>query len=126
MHIQSVYILPPELIGNTTGLFLFRTKKLKNLGPRNMYSYLFTMDSLYLIQILVQYLQNSYNYDFTIQSELFCKMYQYFSYSLCPVSGYILGYISLDRCVAIRAPSKRFILRKTRNQLIYFLSVFLN
>jgi hypothetical protein len=123
------YIFPPfvlgiGLIGNIAGFIVMRSRKLEKVCPRVMYQYMFTMDALYLIQILFYYLALSYGKDITIISELSCKIYNYFNYSLCPISPMLLCYISFDRFIAIRSPSRKFIIRKVRNQFIYLMTVF--
>jgi hypothetical protein len=54
------YILPPFVFfigqsGNAMGVFILMKKKLKKIGPRSMYRYLFVMDSLYLLFLLESY-----------------------------------------------------------------------
>ena len=124
------YIFPPfilltGLVGNLCGFIVMRRKELTNLGPRSMYSYLFASDTLYLIQIIFQYLEYSYDIHLINASDTFCKIYQYFSFSLCPISCFILCYISFDRYISITYPSRRFILRKEKSQLIFYLIIFI-
>ncbi len=124
------YIFPPfilltGLVGNLCGFIVMRRKELTNLGPRSMYSYLFASDTLYLIQIIFQYLEYSYDIYLINASDTFCKIYQYFCFSLCPISCFILCYISFDRYISITYPSRRFILRKEKSQLIFYLIIFI-
>lgn len=48
----------------------------------------------------------------------------YVDYALAPISPMLLVYISVDRFIAIKYPSRRFMIRNERNQFIYFMVVF--
>ena len=51
-------------------------------------------------------------------------VYSYLKYAIYPISPMLLVYISLDRFITIKYPTKRFFFRRERNQLVYFLIVF--
>ena len=114
-------------IGNTTGFIVLSSKNLKKLGTRNMYKYLLVSDTLYLSQLIILYMQFGYGgvYDLTITSSLFCKIFNFLNYSMATISPMLTIYISIERYIAATYPSKRFLFKKNRNQLIYILIVIL-
>ena len=85
-------ILVLGLLGNCLGVATFIRKKFKNFqyGPKNIFIYLLIIDSLYLIQIVNNYLIYAYKIDTFASSEWACKSYFFFNYSLDPVSAYLL------------------------------------
>jgi hypothetical protein len=126
----SNYIFPPlifsfGLIGNLIGFKVMQRPKMLEIGPRNMYKYLFIIDTIYLVQIIVTNLQLSYNIDITLLSNSACKLWNYLTYSLDAQSVMLLVYISIDRYVSIKVPALRYFLRKRNNQLIYFIFIFM-
>ena len=117
-----VYIF--GLLGNIMGMVLLSvSKKLTKLGPKDIYMYLFLTDTVYLSQLIINYLQFGWGYDVTILSSIACKIYQYFQYSTDAFSPYLIAYISVERLVSIQYPGKKEYFRKRRNQFIYFLIV---
>ena len=60
-YIFPLAVLAFGLIGNTLGIIVLCGKDLKNIGPKRMYIYLFLSDSLFLVQILVNYFQLAHN-----------------------------------------------------------------
>jgi hypothetical protein len=124
------YLFPPlvllfGLIGNSLGLILLLNKDLINIGPRDTYRYLLISDSIYLLQIIVSNLEYSYDLNLSTLSNVSCKLWNYFNYSLAPISSWLIVYISLDRCISIQKPKWRFTLRNRRNQFIFFLIVLI-
>jgi hypothetical protein len=124
------YLFPPlvllfGLIGNSLGLILLLNQDLINIGPRDTYRYLLISDSIYLLQIIVSNLEYSYDLNLSTLSNVSCKLWNYFNYSLAPISSWLIVYISLDRCISIQKPKWRFTLRNRRNQFIFFLIVLI-
>ncbi len=99
--------------------------KMLEIGPRNIYKYLFISDTIYLIEVIVTNLQLSYNADITMISNFSCKLWNYLNYSLATQSSMLLVYISIDRYVSIKMPAQRFFMRKRNNQFIYFIFIFM-
>ncbi len=117
-----VYIF--GLLGNILGvLVLSSSKKLDKLGPKDTYTYLFLMDTVYLSQLIINYLQFGWGYDATIQSSIACKMYQYFQYSTDAFSPFLIAYISIERLISIKYPGKKELLRNKKNQFVFFMIV---
>jgi len=114
------------LIGNITGLFVIkRRKRLNKIGPRNIYLYLFCMDTMYLSQIIMPFLLFAFNIDMSTFNQFSCKLYQYLNYSLDTQSSMLLVYISFERLILIKYPTRVVILRKNNIQFVYFLTVFI-
>ncbi len=87
--------------------------KMLEIGPRNTYKYLFISDTIFLVQIIVTWLQLTFNIDPTIVSNVLCKLWWYLNYSLAAQSSMLLVYISVDRYVSIKMPAQRFFMRKS-------------
>jgi len=126
----SNYIFPPcilgfGLVGNLLGFTVMQRPKMLEIGPRNTYKYLFSSDTIFLFQMIVTYLQLSFNIDPALNSNVICKLLYYLNYSLATVSSMQLVYISIDRYVSIKFPALRYFLRKRNNQLIYFMFIFM-
>ena len=118
-------ILGLGLFGNSLGFKVMQRPKMLEIGPRNTYKYLFIMDTIYLLQLIVTNLQLSYQIDITLISNLSCKLWWYLNYSLDNQSSLLLVYISIDRYIAIKIPAFRFFMRKRNNQLIYFIFILM-
>ena len=52
-------ILCIAIAGNTLGCIVIRKPKLINIGPRNIYKYLFIFDTFFILQIIVSYIQHA-------------------------------------------------------------------
>ena len=120
-----IYLFPTlnlilGLTGNLLGLVLCSSKNLKKIGTLNIYKYLFVTDSLFLPQILINYLGYGFNLDLTLASVLSCKLVIYLNYFSAAISPWLLVYISLEKFISIKFPGKVF-LRKKRNQNIFYL-----
>lgn len=119
------FILPPLLLvfgsfGNIIGVvLLLQRKKLAILGTRKMYIYLFVVDTVYLLNLLIDYLENGFHLQLNAYSQLTCRLHLFFTYSLANVSPMILVYIAIERLIEIKYPMRRFMLQKNKSQLIY-------
>lgn len=125
------YIFPPlvlilGLFGNIFGYYLLKRPKMSEIGPRNTYKFLFSLDTINLIQIIVNYLQFSFKTDITIISNVSCRLWMFINYSLATPSSMCLVYISIDRYISIKLPAKRYFLRKRNNfyAMLFFNSLF--
>jgi hypothetical protein len=75
------------------------------------------------VQIIVTYLQYGYGLNFATLSDFSCKLWNFCNYSFATVSSYLIVYISLERCISLIQPAWKFILRKRKSQLIWYLIV---
>ncbi len=98
--IFPILILVIGLVGNYLGFKVMQRPKMLQIGPRNTYKYLFIMDTIYLIQIIVTCLQLSYDLDILIFSNVLCKFWYYLNYSLNTQSTMLLVYISIDYTIS--------------------------
>ena len=113
------------LIGNYLGFKTMQRPKMLEIGPRNTYKYLFISDTIFLVQIIISFLQLSLGIDPSILSNFACRLWNYVNYSLASQSSMLLVYISIDRYVSMKMPALRFFMRKRNNQLIYFIFIFM-
>jgi hypothetical protein len=90
-----ILVYPPlilifGLVDNTLGSMVLLHKDLINIGPRDTYFYLFFTDSFYLLQIILSNLQDTYHISLGNFSDLSCKLWNYFNYSMATVSSYLI------------------------------------
>ena len=125
------YYFPPAVfitgfIGNLFGMIVLSRKNLKSkLYMSHVYMYLLSSDMFYLItQLPITNLQQSYpSINPLTEAEWFCKLWMFSDWSLANISPMILLYISVERLVAVKFPAKRFLLRKTKNILLFTIVV---
>ena len=119
-------ILCIAIAGNTLGCIVIRKPKLINIGPRNIYKYLFIFDTFFILQIIVSYIQHANFTGYLNQTSiLICKLAIFINYSFAALSPLLIVYISIDRYISIQFPGKRFFLRKENTQLFYFIFVII-
>jgi len=120
-YILPILVIFFGLVGNFLGIFMFaKRKELKKLGPKHMYMYLFSTDTILLVQLIINYISFGWpDYDLTLMSVYVCKIYWFICSSSSPISPYLIAHISVERFVALKYPSKKSIMRSKRNQLIY-------
>lgn len=122
------YIFPPlilivGLIGNLIALSVLTRAKLKKIGTRYTYIILFITDTIYLFQIVINYLGYGFSLDLTTLSSHACKLYIYFNYSLGALSPWLLNYISMEKFISIKFPNRRLILKNKVVQISYFICI---
>ena len=122
-YIGPPLILALGLIGNTLGICNLSQKELKNIGPRKMYTFLLYTDLFYLLSIVVIYLQFAFDINLGNVSTITCKLWNYLYYTFATISSWLIVYISVDRCGCILRPAWRFMLRKRKTQLYWFIGV---
>jgi hypothetical protein len=118
--VLPIVILAIGLIGNLFGLFTALNKKLAKIGPTFILKCLFLMDTVYLLQIIGKILIFGFGIDLDIIYSLFCKLYQYISYSMAPQSPWLLSYISIERVISIKSPVRKNLFRNKKSQIIFF------
>ena len=119
-YIFPILIIVLGTVDNIFGLLVLNKKKLKKIGPVEMYKYLFIVGIVNFPKILQCYLHNFGIY-FENTSVMACRLTSYFWYITDPLSPMILVYISIERFILIKYPNKRLILNKKMNQYIYMI-----
>jgi hypothetical protein len=124
------YLLPPVILsfgmfGNLIGLKLLLHTRFQLMPSRSMFIYLFIFDAIYLLNLLVTYLEVTFGITITILTTITCKLQNYFSYSLASISPMILIFISLQRYFEIKYPNKQLLLTNNRVQLTYLISIII-
>ena len=122
-YIFPIIILLSGIVGNFFGCVVMWRKQLEKIGPQITYKLLFISDTLYLLQILVPYIQFSFGLSVILESELLCKICNYFNFSLAVISPMLVSFISIDRYISIKYPAKRFSFRTAKTQIIFYLIV---
>ena len=112
-YCMAPIILALGFVGNILGFTVLTRKRIHRIGPRSMYKYLFAADTFYLLLIVVNYLAYAFSYDLTISSKYFCKLYWYFNFVLGPISPLMLCYISVEKLISIKSPSRKFFMRRS-------------
>ncbi len=123
IYLMAPIILIFGLVGNFFGLLVLLGKNLVKMGPRGMFRLLFVMDIINLLSIIVNYLNSAFNINVQIISKYVCKFYVYIIVWFGPIPAYILIYISVEKIIATKYPARKYILRKTKTQIIYFLII---
>jgi hypothetical protein len=121
-----IYVFPPMIlcfgmIGNMVGLVVVSQKKMKKIGPRLTYLFLFLMDTIFLPLIIINHLGYAYGLDLLVVNSISCKINTYINFFLGAVSPWLLVYISVEKFISIQYPGKSFSFRSLKNQLIYFI-----
>ena len=107
-------------IGNLTGIGVLSRKSMRKMSMVSEYQYLLASDTFYFIHLPIVNLIFSYPHlDPVAHSVWFCKLFIYADFAFANLSPMLLIYISLERLVAIKYPTKRFILKKKKNILIF-------
>jgi hypothetical protein len=119
-NVFPILIIVLGTVDNILGLLVLNRKKLKKIGPVEMYKYLFIVGMANYPKILQCYLHNFGIY-FENTSVMACRLTSYFWYTTDPLSPMILVYISIERFILIKYPNKRVILNKKINQYIYMI-----
>jgi len=125
--LEAIFTLFGILSNLVALLVLIHSKRMKRIGTRNIYIFLFTSDSFLLfLMFLDNCALNIIEFDAVIQSILSCKLIPFVTRLLATVSPMLLVYISAERYISLNV-YMRVILRKQRSQRWYlFLIVVYN
>lgn len=124
--ILELIVFTIGLLSNFLALITFaKSKKLINIGSKNTYLYLFIVDSLFLIIMVLDRAFYFFGYDLITYSSITCKLYPYFNRILATLSPMLLVFISIERYVSLQDLSKKFILRDPKNQFIYLMIIII-
>jgi len=105
VNIFPPFVLFMGIIGNSLGFLILSRKRFLKLPIRNFMRFLSFIDTFYLLQIIADYLTNTFNMDIRMISASWCKIFTYFNYCLCPMSSWSLVFINVERMISITAPS---------------------
>ena len=116
------------LIGNLLGLItLFKRQQLQNkeIGPINLYRYIFITDSIIILSFIQVCLDKIYSTGFLLFSIYSCKIIYYFVFSFCSSSSFLLIFILIERYLSIKYPVESNLLRNNKTQFIYLITIFI-
>ncbi len=125
LYVLPLLILCFGLIGNTMGIVVLARKKMDEIGPLNTYRYIFIFDSIYILTIIVYYLQYSFSIDYIFSFNLTCKFFVYFVSTFSPISSLLLIYILIERYLSISYPVESNILNKNKIQSAYLIIIMI-
>jgi hypothetical protein len=111
--------------GNLFGIIVISQKKLKEIGPHNIFICMFTLDCIYFPLIFHPYMAYMFNINVTNMSSIACKTYWYARYSMAFISPMMNVYISVERFISITLPARKLFLQKNIVQNIYIASIVL-
>jgi hypothetical protein len=118
-HVLPLVILIVGLFGNSIGLKVLLHNTINSMILKRMYCFLLFFDLIYLTNLLVNYLEASYELTITITSSITCKIHNYFSNTFASISPMILAYISFERFIETKSPNLSEKLRSRKFQFAY-------
>jgi hypothetical protein len=115
------------LIGNLFGLVTLGKRKQEDsqIGPIQMYRFLFIADSINLLSFINVIMDKGYSTGIYLFSSFSCKLFVYLSISFYSLSSLILIYILIESYLSIKYPVESNLLRKNKPQFIYTIIVFI-
>lgn len=113
------------LSGCALGLIIFSKKHMHKIGPVYAYRLLFISDIINMIQMYDSYTNQLTGISPNSLNNIVCKIATYINYFSINLSPSLIVYISVEKLVSIRYPAKRFILRKKKNQILFFILILL-
>jgi len=133
MFEQFVFFIMPfmiiffGLIGNLLGLVTLGKRKQEDsqIGPIQMYRFLFITDSINLLSFINVIMDKGYSTGIYLFSSVSCKLFVYLSISFYSLSSLILIYILIESYLSIKYPVESNLLRKNKPQFIYTIIVFI-
>ena len=105
------------------GMLVFSRKKMRKIGPVFIYRCMFISDSIYLLNMINPFVLNLIGKSLTTISDLACKITLYLAFCFFTLIPMLLVYISAERIVSIKYPSKRFQMRQIKWQIAYIVAV---
>jgi hypothetical protein len=123
-YAMAPLVLSISLLGNITALVVFFKGKMKKIGPVLIYKFMFIWDIIFITQIVIFYLQYTFNLSLVTLTRFTCKLLGYFNQQSDTITPLLLIYISIEKYISLSTPSKHRKLNSTKNQIIYFICVF--
>ena len=112
-------------IGNTIVILVFRSKNIRKLSFSKFVMFMTISDTMGLIVILEKFLNDISFISMRNISDFSCQFFVYLAYAFNPISAWLMAYISFERFISIRFPTKSLSLKKESIQNIIILSVYL-
>lgn len=132
LNFTIYYIIPPLILiigttGNLFGIFTFHRSKLCKIGSKRIYKFIFVIDTLNLLNIIVMYMANGYGKDITLQTNISCKLAMYLNYTLAPMSPMLLIFNSIIKLISTKRQleSLLFWLKTKYVQFIYAIGIII-
>ena len=121
----ALLILIFGLLGNILGLVVFTRKNLSKFPTKNIYCSLAIFDTIYLVYRIIGEVTTDNGISIYLISNMWCKIFRYFRYSLGPISAWLLVYISIDKFISIQFPNFKLIkIIKFQNSVIFLIVLF--
>jgi len=123
--IMPLMIIFLGLVGNLLGLLtLSKNDQLdKEIGPINMYRYIFITDTILIFSFINVYIHKIYSIGFLSLSPVSCKLSFYLTFTFCSVSSFLLIYILVERYLSIKYPVESNLIRNNKIQFIYLITI---
>ena len=102
--------------GNTVGILVLMRKKMEKIGPVYIYRFMFISDSIFMLQMINPLFLNIFGKNLMTLSEISCKLIGYLAFGLFSLTPMLLIYISIEKLVSIKYPTKKFLMRKKKWQ----------
>ena len=120
------FLLIIGLVGNSIVILAFTSKQMFQLSFSRYVIFMAISDSIGLLHILRPFFEYTFNYYLRNISVLYCKFFLYLVYVFNPISAWLMVFISLDKVISIRFPTKSFHFKKkiTQNLIIFFIFLF--
>ena len=93
------------IIGNALSFFVFSSRKFRNTLFYVLFRVISITDTIAIVAPLHYFLTFGFSFDITQLSNVTCKLVDYVIYTSCPISSYILVYVSFDRMLNILKPN---------------------
>ena len=112
------------VIGNSLQFVIFSRKKFSKFSSRNLYRVLAVQDNCFIIYNIFYESANYFKIDYNQFSIIWCKIDNFIAFSFCPISGWIIALISIDKYISI-CYSRKEIFRNRKFQVFILSMVYL-
>lgn len=120
--LASLLVLLFGLIGNLIGLAVFSRRNLSKFPTKNLYRSLALFDTIYLVYRIIGEVTTDNGMSIYLISNIWCKVFRYFRYSLGPISAWVLVYISIEKFISIQFSKLKVVV--FQNTIIILIVIF--
>jgi len=120
-YLMTPIALSLGFFGNTMGILVLMRKKMQKIGPVYIYRFMFISDSIFMLQMINPFLLYIYGRNLMTLSEISCKLISYLAFGLFSLTPMLLIYISIEKLISIKYPTKKFLMRKKKWQFRFTL-----